>query len=295
MEHKTAFIAIAGRANAGKSTLINALVGVKVAIVSKKPQTTRNRIAGVVTGADYQMVFLDTPGLHDPKNKLDEIMLKTAYDTARDVEAVLFVCDALHGIKDADLRILGRLKKEGLPIVAAVNKTDVAGKQKSVQEAQKLNDTGFLEYVFIISAKTGEGVDELKAYMMRFLSPGPRFYPDDTYTDQSGRSVVAEIIREKALELLRDEVPHGVCVSVESISKREEKEITDISAVIICERESHKGIIIGSGGKMLKRIGSEARRDLEELLRTKVYLELWVKVEEGWRNSTRMMRELGYE
>lgn len=295
MEHKTAFIAIVGRPNAGKSTLINRLVGAKVAIVSKKPQTTRNRIAGVVTGEDYQMIFLDTPGLHDARNKLDEIMLKTAYDAARDVEAVLFICDAMRGIADADINILDRLKKSGAPVIAAVNKADAAGKQKSIEEAQKLNDTGILDYVFIISAKTGEGVDELKAYLMQFLSPGPRFYPEGMYTDQTERTLVAEIIREKALELLRDEVPHGVCVAVENISKREEKQITDVSAVIICERESHKGIIIGSGGRMLKRIGSEARREIEELLCGKVYLELWVKVEEGWRDSTRVIRELGYE
>ncbi|MFA5676712.1 MAG: GTPase Era [Christensenellales bacterium] len=294
MEHKTAFIAIAGRPNAGKSTLINALVGAKIAIVSNKPQTTRNRIAGIVTGADYQMVFLDTPGLHDPKNKLDEIMLKTAYDAVRDVEAVIFICDAFRGVTGADINILDRLKKGGAPIIAAVNKADAAGKQKSMEEAKKLSDAG-VDCVFILSAKTGEGIDELKAYLTRFLTLGPRFYTDGMYTDQSERGIISEIIREKALEMLRDEVPHGVCVTVESLSKREDKQITDISAVIICERESHKGIIIGKGGRMLKRIGSESRQKIEELLCGKVYLELWVKVEEGWRDSIRMMRELGYE
>ncbi len=295
MEHKSAFIAIVGRPNVGKSTIMNRIVGAKVAIVSKKPQTTRNKIAGVVTGQDYQMVFLDTPGVHSPRNRLGEYMVKTAYDSARDVEAILFMCDAQRGIEQEDLDILQKLLRSGSAIVAAVNKTDAAGKQSSLDAVQKLRDAGYEGEAYLVSAKTGEGVDELLAVLKKFLIPGPRYYPDDEYTDQPERVIAAEMIREKALRLLMEEVPHGIGVSIDSVKHREDKDIVDVTATIICERNTHKGIIIGHGGKMLKRIGTEARKDLEMLFGTKVYLELWVKVEEGWRDSTRVMRELGYE
>ena len=295
MEHKSAFIAIVGRPNVGKSTIMNRIVGAKVAIVSKKPQTTRNKIVGVVTGQDYQMVFLDTPGVHSPRNRLGEYMVKTAYDSARDVEAILFMCDAQRGIEQEDLDILQKLLRSGSAIVAAVNKTDAAGKQGSLDAVQKLRDAGYEGEAYLVSAKTGEGVDELLAVLKKFLIPGPRYYPDDEYTDQPERVIAAEMIREKALRLLMEEVPHGIGVSIDSVKHREDKDIVDVTATIICERNTHKGIIIGHGGKMLKRIGTEARKDLEMLFGTKVYLELWVKVEEGWRDSTRVMRELGYE
>lgn len=295
MEHKSAFIAIVGRPNVGKSTLMNRMVGAKVAIVSQKPQTTRNRISGVLTGQGYQMVFLDTPGLHQPKNRLGDFMVKAAFDSARDVEAVLFLCDARRGVEQDDLDILQKLLRSGLPVLAVINKIDAAGDQQSEAAAQKLKDAGLATEVFLISAKTGEGVDALKAALMQFLVPGPMYYPEDASSDQPERLIAAEMIREKALLLLREEVPHGIGVSITSISHREDKDIVDVQAVIICERQSHKGIIIGSGGRMLGRIGSEARQELEMLFGTKVYLELFVKVEEGWRDSTRVMRELGYE
>lgn len=295
MEHESAFIAIVGRPNVGKSTIINRFVGAKVAIVSKKPQTTRHRISGVLTGQDYQMVFLDTPGVHSPRNRLEEFMVKTAYDTARDVEAILFMCDAQRGLEQEDLALLEKLFKGGLPVVAAVNKTDAAGTQKSIDVAQKLKDVGLEGEPFLVSAKTGEGVDGLLTRLKQFLVPGPKYYPDDEYTDQPERVIAAEMIREKALRLLAEEVPHGIGVMVNSVKHREDKDIVDVNATIICERETHKGIIIGRGGKMLKKIGTEARKDLEMLFGMKVYLELWVKVEESWRDSTRVMRELGYE
>ena len=295
MEHKSAFIAIVGRPNVGKSTIMNRIVGAKVAIVSKKPQTTRSRISGVVTGKDYQMVFLDTPGVHAPRTKLGEYMVKTALDSARDVEAILFMVDAQRGVDQEDIELLERLLKGGLPIAAVVNKTDAAGKQKSLEEAQKLKDAGLDGEPFLISAKNGDGVDELLASLKQYLVPGPKYYPDDEYTDQPERIIAAEMIREKALRLLQEEVPHGIGVFVNSVKQREDKDIVDISATIICERETHKGIIIGRGGKMLKSIGTEARKDLEMLFDSKVFLELWVKVEEGWRDSMRVMRELGYE
>ena len=279
----------------GKSTIMNRIVGAKVAIVSKKPQTTRSRISGVVTGKDYQMVFLDTPGVHAPRTKLGEYMVKTALDSARDVEAILFMVDAQRGVDQEDIELLERLLKGGLPIAAVVNKTDAAGKQKSLEEAQKLKDAGLDGEPFLISAKNGDGVDELLASLKQYLVPGPKYYPDDEYTDQPERIIAAEMIREKALRLLQEEVPHGIGVFVNSVKQREDKDIVDISATIICERETHKGIIIGRGGKMLKSIGTEARKDLEMLFDSKVFLELWVKVEEGWRDSMRVMRELGYE
>jgi len=294
-EHKSAFIAIVGSPNVGKSTLMNYIVGAKVAIVSGKPQTTRNKIVGVVTGRDFQMVFLDTPGIHSAKNKLGEYMVKTAFDSTRDVEAVLFVCDGKYGLGERDKEIVRQLVKGGLPILGAVNKTDAIRKEQSVAVAEDLHAAGLETGVFQISAKTGEGVDELMAALKTHLVPGPKYYPDDEYTDQPERAIAGEMIREKALELLREEVPHGVGVQIEKVSEREEQDIVDVAATIICERNSHKGIIIGKGGKMLKRIGTDARGDLEMLFGTKVFLELWVKVEENWRDSRRVMKELGYE
>ena len=294
-EYKSAFIAIVGSPNVGKSTLMNYIVGSKVAIVSTKPQTTRNKIVGVVTGRDFQMVFLDTPGVHSPKNKLGEYMVKTAFDSTRDVEAVLFVCDAKYGLGDRDKEILQRLIKGGLPIIGAVNKTDAVRKEQSVAAAEALLSAGLEQDVYQISAKTGEGVDELMATLKRYLVPGPKYYPDDEYTDQPERVIAAEMVREKALELLREEVPYGLGVSIEKVHEREDKDIVEVAATIICERSSHKGIIIGKGGKMLKRIGTDARGDLEMLFGTKVFLELWVKVEENWRDSRRVMKSLGYE
>ncbi len=278
----------------GKSTLINNMVGEKVAIVSKKPQTTRNRIAGVLTEGDSQIVFLDTPGIHTPKDKLGEYMVKTAFDTLRDVEAVLFVCDAAFGLGERDIAVLEQLKKCGSPVIAAVNKIDAVDSEKCAGIAEQIKSAGF-ESVRLISAKTGEGVAELLEELRQYLVPGPKYYPDDAYTDQAERVIAAEMIREKALDILREEVPHGIGVNVEKVSQREEKEITDVSAVIICDREGHKAIIIGKGGQMLKRIGTQARLDLEMLFGTKVFLELFVKVEPGWRDSRRIMHELGYE
>jgi GTP-binding protein Era len=291
---KSAFIAIVGSPNVGKSTLVNNMVGEKVAIVSRKPQTTRTRISGILSDGDWQMVFLDTPGIHSPKDKLGEYMVKTAYDTLRDVDAVLFVCDAAYGLGERDMGVLERLKDCGAPVLAAVNKTDIAGPEKSAATADKIKEAG-IGNVRLISAKTGEGVPELVEALKSYLVPGPKYYPDDSYTDQSERLIAAEIIREKALNILREEVPHGVGVSIETVLQREDQDIVDVSAVIICDRPGHKAIIIGKGGQMLKRIGTEARRDLETLFGMKVFLQLFVRVEPGWRDSRRIMHELGYE
>ena len=294
MAHKYAFIAIVGSPNVGKSTLINYIVGAKVAIVSEKPQTTRNRIAGIVSGEDFQMVFLDTPGMHEPKNRLGEYMVKTAMDSARDVEAVLFVCDAKYGVGERDKAIAARLAADSVPVVGAVNKTDIAQKEAADKAAAELTELG-IGSVHIISAKTGEGVAGLMEALKGYLVEGPRFYPEDEYTDQPERIIAAEMIREKALQRLQEEVPHGVGVAVDRVSERQDKQITEVYATILCEKDSHKGIIIGKGGRMLRNIGSDARADLEMLFGRKVYLELFVKVAPQWRDSRRVMKDLGYE
>ncbi len=278
----------------GKSTLLNHIVGTKVAIVSEKPQTTRNRIAGIVNGEDFQMVFLDTPGMHEPKNKLGEYMVKTAMDSARDVEAVLLVCDAKYGIGERDRALAQRLVQNSVPVVGAVNKTDIAEEEAAKQAAQELAELG-VDSVHLISAKTGQGVRGLMEALSGYLVEGPRFYPEDEYTDQPERLIAAEMIREKALHRLREEVPHGVGVTVDRVVDRQDKEITEVYATILCEKDSHKGIIIGRGGKMLKHIGSDARADLEMLFGRKVFLELFVKVADNWRDSKRIMKDLGYE
>ncbi len=294
MAHKYAFIAIVGSPNVGKSTLLNYIVGAKVAIVSEKPQTTRNRIAGIISGEDFQMVFLDTPGMHEPKNKLGEYMVKTAMDSARDVEAVLFVCDAKFGIGERDRAIVKRLAQGVSPVVGAVNKTDIATQEAADKAAEELSGLG-LESVHIISAKTGEGVRGLMEALKGYLAEGPKFYPEDEYTDQPERLIAAEMIREKALQRLKEEVPHGVGVTVDRVVERQDKDITEVYATILCEKDSHKGIIIGKGGKMLGNIGRDARADLEMLFGRKVYLELFVKIASGWRDSRRAMKDLGYE
>ncbi len=291
---RSAFIAVVGSPNVGKSTLVNYIVGAKVAIVSKKPQTTRNRIAGILDEDDAQIVFLDTPGIFSPRDKLGEFMVKTAFDALEGVDAVLFVCDATFGLGERDMELLQELINSEAPVVAVVNKTDTAGREKSLEAAARIKEAG-ISNIHIISAKTGDGVDALKEELEKYLAPGPKYYPDDYYTDQPERMIAAEIIREKTLNLLREEVPHGIGVIVEKVAEREGRDLTDVSAVIICERDSHKGIIIGKSGKMLKRIGSEARGDLEMLFGTKVFLKLFVKVEPGWRDNKRIMHELGYE
>jgi GTP-binding protein Era len=296
MEHKSAFIAVMGSPNVGKSTLINRIVGEKVSIVSDKAQTTRSRIAGICSTPDDQMVFLDTPGVQNPKNKLGEYMVRTAFGALEDVDAALLMVDATHGVGPRDEALIQRLIPGSIPVLAAVNKADEVIKEKLDAAVQKLKELGVpADHIHVISAKTGAGVPELYAALRAYLKPGPRYYPDDEYTDQSERMMASEIIREKALLLLREEVPHGVGVLIERMEPRQGAEIVDVEAALLCEREGHKGIIIGRGGGMLRRIGTEARRDLEKLLGAKVYLKLFVRVEENWRDSVRVMKELGYQ
>lgn len=289
---RSGFVAILGRPNVGKSSIMNRFVGEKVAIVSNHPQTTRSRLLGVATHADWQIVFVDTPGLHKPRTKLGQYMVKAANDAREGVDAVLCVVDGQF-IGAGDRAILEDVAKMGCPKFLAVNKIDLCEPEKLMPQLQKLNDLGF-DQIVCVSARRGDRMDELLSMLVSAMPEGPKYFPDDMMTDQPERVLCAEIIREKALWNLRDEVPHGVGVEMLSI-KEVRPGLTEIHANIYCERASHKSIIIGRQGAMLGKIGSEARRDIEKLLNTHVLLKLWVKVREDWRNRAGDLRALGYE
>ena len=289
---RSGFVAILGRPNVGKSSIMNRFVGEKVAIVSNHPQTTRSRLLGVATHADWQIVFVDTPGLHKPRTKLGQYMVKAANDAREGVDAVLCVVDGQF-IGAGDRAILEDVAKMGCPKFLAVNKIDLCEPEKLMPQLQKLNDLGF-DQIVCVSARRGDRMDELLSMLVSAMPEGPKYFPDDMMTDQPERVLCAEIIREKALWNLRDEVPHGVGVEMLSI-KEVRPGLTEIHANIYCERASHKSIIIGRQGAMLGKIGSEARRDIEKLLDTHVSLKLWVKVREDWRNRAGDLRALGYE
>ena len=289
---RSGFVAILGRPNVGKSSIMNRFVGEKVAIVSNHPQTTRSRLLGVATHADWQIVFVDTPGLHKPRTKLGQYMVKAANDAREGVDAVLCVVDGQF-IGAGDRAILEDVAKMGCPKFLAVNKIDLCEPEKLMPQLQKLNDLGF-DQIVCVSARRGDRMDELLSMLVSAMPEGPKYFPDDMMTDQPERVLCAEIIREKALWNLRDEVPHGVGVEMLSI-KETRPGLTEIHANIYCERASHKSIIIGRQGAMLGKIGSEARRDIEKLLDTHVSLKLWVKVREDWRNRAGDLRALGYE
>ncbi|MGN0802596.1 MAG: GTPase Era [Candidatus Faecivicinus sp.] len=289
---RSGFVAILGRPNVGKSSIMNRFVGEKVAIVSNHPQTTRNKLLGVATGEDWQIVFVDTPGLHKPRTKLGEFMMKSAEDAREGVDAVLAVVDGQR-IGDGDRAVLKDVAQMKCPKFLAVNKIDVVTPEKLMPQLATLNDCGF-DTIASVSARTGENIDELLHLLIDAMPEGPKYFPDDMITDQPERVMCAEIIREKALRNLRDEIPHGVGVEMMQI-KKVSPTLTEIHADIYCERASHKSIIIGKQGAMLSKIGSEARADIEHLLGTKVMLKLWVKVREGWRNRESDLRSLGYE
>jgi GTP-binding protein Era len=286
------FVAILGRPNVGKSSIMNRFVGEKVAIVSNRPQTTRNKIMGVVSRPDWQIVFVDTPGLHKPRTKLGEYMMKSAEEAKEGVDAVLAVVDA-QMIGEGDKAVLNELLTMKCPKVLAVNKIDLTAPEKLMPQLQKLNDLGF-DQIVPVSARTGQNMDELLKVLQQAMPEGPRYFPEDMITDQPERVVCAEIIREKALINLREEIPHGVGVEMLSIKKLSDN-LTEIHANLYCERAAHKSIIIGKQGSMLQKIGSQARVDIERLLGGKVMLRLWVKVREDWRNRSGDLRTLGYE
>ncbi|NCB31846.1 MAG: GTPase Era, partial [Clostridia bacterium] len=283
-----------GSPNVGKSTLMNRLVGQKVSIVSDKAQTTRNRIMGVMTRPGWQIVFLDTPGVITPKNRLGDYMLKVAYEALHEVEAILFLVDAKRGIGRKDEAILEKLREAKAPVVAGINKADLCTLDDIETARERLEKEPCIRQVVKLSALEGRGVDQLTEALASYLVEGPQYFPDDMVTDQPERILCGEIIREKALQMLREEVPHGLGVGVDKMEQREDG-VQDIWATIYCERNGHKGIVIGKQGAMLKRIGTEARKDIEWLLGNKVNLQLWVKVKEDWRNSAAMLGELGYE
>ena len=290
---RTAYIAIVGRPNVGKSTLMNTLLGEKVAIVSNKPQTTRNRILGILTRGDDQLVFLDTPGIFQPKNALGEFMVRTADASVGDADAVILMVDASGRVGDVERGIIENVKRAGAPCILAINKTDLSDAQSvasTLETYQALYD--FDAYV-PLCAKNGKNTEALLSECERFLMESEWLFPEDVATDQPMRQVASEIIREKILRTTDKEVPHGVAVVIEEF--RETDGLTSIRAEIFCEKESHKGIIVGKGGEGLKRIGSYARADLEKMLGGKVYLNLWVKVKENWRESAKTVSNFGYQ
>ena len=286
------FAAIVGRPNVGKSTMMNAMVGEKVAIVSNKPQTTRNRIMGVATNPDWQIVFLDTPGLHKPRTKLGEYMVKSVEDAMDGIDVLLVLVD-VSDIGPQDRAIVDDMASRRVKKILVLNKTDLVEEAKLLAAIASFSGAGY-DAIIPLSARSGKGMDELRRVIVSYLPEGPKYFPDDMMTDQPERLICAEIIREKALLHLRDEVPHGIGVEMMAINKLSDS-LTEIHATIYCERASHKGIIIGKQGAMLRTIGAEARRDIEGLLGTKVNLQLWVKVREDWRNRMDDLRTLGYE
>ncbi len=289
---KSGFAAIVGRPNVGKSTLTNAFIGEKAAIVSKKPQTTRTNLAAIDNGDDYQIVFVDTPGMHTPKTKLGEYMNKSAAGSVGDVDVLLLVTEAGADISDTDKNAVNAAKKYEIPVILVINKTDTVEKEKLLPQIQAFSQEADFSAIVPICAKSGEGVNLLRNEILKHFDEGEPFYPTDIYADSTVRDMAAEIIREKLLRLLDREVPHGSAVEIEKMDEGDS--LTTIKAVIYCEKQSHKPIIIGKGGETIKRIGSYARADIEKLLGCRVYLELWVKVREDWRNHPTALRELGY-
>lgn len=286
------FVAIMGRPNVGKSTLMNAMVGEKVAIVSNRPQTTRNRIMGVYTEKENQLVFLDTPGLHTPRTRLGEYMMQTAKEALQGIDALVVMVDAT-AVGKHDESIVADMSQYKVKKALVLNKIDLLKKEALLALMEKFAQAGYDDIV-PVSAAQGDGVEHLKKLLISYMPEGPQYFPEDTITDQPERLICGELIREKALMHLRDEVPHGIGVEMMAITKQSDN-LTEIHATIYCERAAHKGIIIGKQGAMLRRIGQEARADIETLLGTHVHLQLWVKVRENWRNRMDDLRTLGYE
>ena len=291
-EHRSGFISLSGRPNVGKSTLLNRLVGSMVSITSNKPQTTRNRVLGVLTRPGAQFVFVDTPGIHQPKSALGEMMVKEARTALSDADVRLILISAPDGLRQADWDIISKKRQKG-PAFLVINKADAVKKTDILEITQRANELFTFDETVPISAIRGDNTDLLLDLVEKALPPGPMFFPEDFLTDQPERVIWGELIRGRALIHLRDEVPHGVAVEILSAAKRDSRDMMDIEAMIYCEKSTHKGIIIGHGGEMLKRIGSESRRDLERLIGTAVHLNLWVKVKKDWRDNAYLARTLG--
>ena len=294
---KTAMITICGRPNVGKSSLTNALVGEKIAIVSDKPQTTRNRIYGVVNREDTQFVLLDTPGLHKPRSRLGDYMVKVVRESLSDVECALLLVEPIAHVGEPEKILLQRITEEGLPCVLCINKIDTVEKKDDLLEviaAYSAVYPGF-DAIIPISARTGDGLDDLMAQLQIYATAGPQLFPDGMTTDQPDAQVCAEIVREKMLLCLEKEIPHGTAVEITRFTEREDTGIVDLDVTIYCEKASHKGIIIGKHGDMLKRISTLARQDIEKFMGAKVYMETWVKVKENWRDNVNFIRARGYD
>lgn len=291
-DYRSGFVTLIGRPNVGKSTLMNYLVGQKIAITSKKPQTTRNRIQTVLTTEKGQIVFVDTPGIHKAKNKLGEYMVNVARQTLNEVDVILWLVEPTTFIGAGEQHIIERLKKVNTPVILVINKIDSVKKEEILKAIAAYKDQMEFAEIVPVSARSGENTGELLKTVMKYLPYGPQYYDDDTVTDQPERQIVAELIREKALHCLEDEIPHGIAVTIESMKRK--GKVIHIEATIICERDSHKGIIIGKQGNMLKKIGSTARYEIEKMLECQVNLKLWVKVKKDWRDSEYLMKNFGY-
>lgn len=290
--YKSGFVTLIGRPNVGKSTLMNRLIGQKIAITSNKPQTTRNRIQTVLTLEEGQIVFLDTPGIHKARNKLGDYMVSAAEHTLEQVDVILWLVEPTDYIGAGEQHIIERLRRVKTPVILVINKTDTVKKEEILHFIDTYRRELDFQEIVPVSALKGHNTDELVKCILKYLPYGPAFYDEDTVTDQPMRQIVAELIREKALRLLEDEIPHGIAVTIESM--QEKGKICHIEATIICERDSHKGIIIGKGGTMLKKIGSTARPEIEKMLEMQVNLKLWVKVKKDWRDSDFLLKNYGY-
>ncbi|MBR2594185.1 MAG: GTPase Era [Firmicutes bacterium] len=289
------FVTLAGKPNVGKSTLMNCLMGEKIAITSYKPQTTRNKIHAILTRDNFQMIFIDTPGIHKPKSKLGTFMMRSVENALSQVDVCLFLVEPYEKISERDRFALNKLKKVDTPVFLVINKIDTVEKSKLlavIDEYSKLYD--FAE-VIPVSALKGQNTDELIKNILKYLPEGPMYFPEDMVTDQPERQIVSEIVREKALLLLKEEIPHGIAVEVNSMKKREGRDLVDVEVTIYCEKDTHKGIIIGKRGEMLKKIGMRARQDAENLLGSPIYLKIWVKVKKDWRDSDFLLKNFGYD
>ncbi len=289
---KSGFVAIVGMPNVGKSSLLNAIVGQKIAIISDKPQTTRNKILAILTTKEEQIIFTDTPGIHNPHNKLGEFMVSEAKQSINDTDIVVFMVDATRKIQDMERKIASDITKTGIPCILVINKIDLVKKEELLPLIADYSSLADFERVVPISAKQKDGIELLIEDIREYLAPGPKFYYDDMVTDQPEKQIAAEIIREKLLWCLDKEVPHGIAIEIERM--QEKKNVTAVNAVIYCEKASHKGIVIGKNGEMLKKVGTMARGDIEKMLNKKVYLELWVRVKNDWRNNNFLMKNFGF-
>ncbi|HCT64030.1 MAG TPA: GTPase Era [Lachnospiraceae bacterium] len=289
------FISLVGRPNVGKSTLMNKLIGEKIAIISPKPQTTRNRIQSILTKEDFQVIFIDTPGIHRPKHKLGNYMVKAAETTLNEVDAVLMLVEPTDRVLEMDRYVIERLQGIKTPVILIINKIDTIEKSKILTVMDMFRSLYDFAEIIPVSAKMGENTDQLMEVIKKYLPEGPQYFPEDMVTDQPERQIAAEIIREKALQLLQEEIPHGIAVEISAMKKRKDKDLVDVEATIYCEKDSHKGIIIGKQGSMLKKIGTRARGDISAILGSPINLQIWIKVKKDWRDSDFLLKNFGYD